>query len=94
MEKELQSGVQDEFINSIRKQKAVITLYLMSGLKLQGRIRSFDKFSIILDINGCDHLIFKHAISTIMAPRGFGSRERVEGEEVAAKVEGAKENAT
>ncbi len=76
MEKEPVSGVQDEFINGLRKEKAIITLYLLSGLKLEGRIKAFDKFAILLDIKGSDHLIFKHAISTIQAPRGF--REKIE----------------
>lgn len=78
MEKEPVSGVQDEFINALRKEKSVVTIYLLGGLKLQGRIRGFDKFSVLLDMNGSDQLIFKHAISTIAAPRGFSPRSKIE----------------
>jgi len=76
MEKEPLSGVQDEFLNGVRREKALVTLYLLNGLKLQGRVRSFDKFAVLVDINGSDHLIFKHAISTIVAPRP--SRDRTD----------------
>lgn len=87
MEKEPQASVQDEFINGLRKEKAIITLYLLSGLKLQGRIKGFDKFSIVLDMNGTEQLIFKHAISTIVAPRGHPVRERAEAQPVVEKTE-------
>ena len=59
-------NIQDSFLNSARKDKAVITIYLMSGVKLTGRIRSFDKYSVVLDTNNQEQLIFKHAISTVV----------------------------
>ncbi|HUY15456.1 MAG TPA: RNA chaperone Hfq [Terriglobia bacterium] len=62
-------NIQDAFLNVVRKDKAPITIYLMSGVKLTGRIRSFDKFCLILESNHQEQLIFKHAISTIIAPR-------------------------
>ena len=63
---EKQQNIQDGFLNSLRKEKSVVTIYLMSGVKLTGRIRSFDKFAVILDSNGMEQLIFKHAISTVL----------------------------
>ncbi|HUX09407.1 MAG TPA: RNA chaperone Hfq [Terriglobia bacterium] len=66
---EKQQNIQDGFLNSLRKEKALVTIYLMSGVKLTGRIRSFDKFAVILDSNGMEQLIFKHAISTMMLNR-------------------------
>lgn len=66
---EKQQNIQDGFLNSLRKEKSVVAVYLVSGVKLNGRIRSFDKFAVILDNNGQDQLIFKHAISTIMIAR-------------------------
>lgn len=66
---EKQQNIQDGFLNSLRKEKAPVTIYLMSGVKLTGRIRSFDKFAVILDCNGMEQLIFKHAISTMMLNR-------------------------
>ncbi|HET7099579.1 MAG TPA: RNA chaperone Hfq [Terriglobia bacterium] len=66
---EKQQNIQDGFLNSLRKEKSLITIYLMSGVKLTGRIRSFDKFAVILDSNGMEQLIFKHAISTVLLNR-------------------------
>ena len=63
-------NIQDGFLNALRRDKAVVTVYLVSGVKLSGRIRSFDKFALILESNGQEQLIFKHAISTVMLNRG------------------------
>jgi host factor-I protein len=68
MEKPTQN-IQDGFLNSARKEKIIVTIYLVSGVKLMGRIRSFDKYSVVLDSNGQEQLIFKHAISTVVLPR-------------------------
>ena len=68
MEKPTQN-IQDGFLNSARKEKLVVTVYLVSGVKLTGRIRSFDKFSVVLESNSQEQLIFKHAISTVILPR-------------------------
>ncbi|HEV2178119.1 MAG TPA: RNA chaperone Hfq [Terriglobia bacterium] len=62
-------NIQDGFLNSARKERALITIYLVSGVKLTGRIRSFDRFSVILESNHQEQLIFKHAISTVVLPR-------------------------
>lgn len=59
-------NIQDSFLNTARKDKAIITLYLLSGVKLTGRIRSFDKYSVVLETNNQEQLIFKHAISTVV----------------------------
>ncbi len=66
-------NIQDGFLNSARKERAVVTLYLTSGVKLSGRIRSFDRYSVILESNSQEQLIFKHAISTVVLPRSGGS---------------------
>jgi host factor-I protein len=66
-------NIQDSFLNSARKDRVAVTIYLLSGVKLNGRIRSFDKFSVILESNHQEQLIFKHAISTIMLNRPAGS---------------------
>jgi host factor-I protein len=62
-------NIQDSFLNSARKDRVGVTIYLLSGVKLTGRIRSFDKFSVILESNHQEQLIFKHAISTIVLNR-------------------------
>ena len=62
-------NIQDSFLNTARKDKTIVTIYLLSGVKLTGRIRSFDKYSVVLDTNNQEQLIFKHAISTVVLPR-------------------------
>jgi host factor-I protein len=66
-------NIQDGFLNSARKERALVTIYLVSGVKLTGRIRSFDKFSLILESNHQEQLIFKHAIATVVLPRAAGA---------------------
>jgi len=66
-------NIQDGFLNSLRKDKTLVTIYLVSGVKLIGRIRSFDKYSVILDSSGQEQLIFKHAISTVVLNRAPSS---------------------
>lgn len=65
MEKSAQN-IQDSFLNNARKDKILLTIYLMSGVKLSGRIKSFDKYSLVLETNNQEQLIFKHAISTVV----------------------------
>ena len=67
--KPLPQNIQDGFLNLARREKATVTIYLVNGAKLLGRIKSFDKFSLILEAGANDQLIFKHAISTISQSR-------------------------
>ena len=60
------SNLQDTFLNSVRKSKNPVTLFLVNGVKLQGVITWFDNFSILLRRDGTSQLVYKHAISTIM----------------------------
>ena len=71
MEKQAQN-IQDGFLNTARKEKTVVTVVLVNGAELIGRIRSFDKYSVILESNRQEQLIFKHAISTVTQPRHAG----------------------
>jgi len=65
----LAQNIQEAFLNNARKDKTFLTIYLMSGVKLSGRIKSFDKYSVVLEANNQEQLIFKHAISTIVVSR-------------------------
>ena len=65
----LAQNIQEAFLNNARKDKTFLTIYLMSGVKLSGRIKSFDKYSVILESNNQEQLIFKHAISTVVLTR-------------------------
>jgi host factor-I protein len=67
-----QNTIQDSFLNAARKERSNVTIYLMSGVKLTGRIKSFDKYSVILEAGSQEQLIFKHAISTVSLPRMGG----------------------
>jgi len=66
MEKQIQN-IQDVFLNNVRKDKTLATIYLMTGATVTGKIKSFDKYSVILESNNQDQLIFKHAISSVAA---------------------------
>ena len=70
MEK-LAQNIQEVFLNNARKDKTFLTIYLMSGVKLSGRIKSFDKYSVVLETNNQEQLIFKHAISTVVVSKPF-----------------------
>ena len=69
MEKLTQQNIQEAFLNNARKDKTFLTIYLMSGVKLSGRIKSFDKYSVLLESATHEQLIFKHAISTVVISR-------------------------
>ena len=67
--KQAPQNIQDAFLNTVRREKTSVIIYLLNGAKLTGRIRSFDKFSVLLESGSQEQLIFKHAISTISQSR-------------------------
>ena len=69
MEKPAAQNIQDAFLNSARREKITVVIHLLQGSTLSGRIKSFDKFSVLMDVSGQDFLIFKHAISSISQER-------------------------
>jgi len=84
METKAAQNIQDTFLNTARKERSNITIYLLSGVKLTGRIRSFDKYSVVLETNNQEQLIFKHAISTVAMGRTHGHGDRPSGSAVSA----------
>ncbi len=68
----LAQNIQETFLNNARKEKTFLTIYLMSGVKLSGRIKSFDRYSVVLEANNQEQLIFKHAISTVVVSKNAG----------------------
>ena len=62
-------NIQDLYLNTVRRDRQSVTIFLMSGVKLIGRIKAFDKYSVILEANNQEQLIFKHAISTVTMSR-------------------------
>ena len=59
-------NLQDLFLNQVRKEKLAVTMFLMNGFQLRGIIRGFDGFTVILDSEGKQQMIYKHAISTVV----------------------------
>ncbi len=59
-------NLQDYFLNQARKEKIAITIFLMNGVQLKGLVRGFDSYIVVLDTDGKQQMIYKHAISTII----------------------------
>jgi host factor-I protein len=64
-----QPNIQDVFLNHARRERLSVTIHLMDGRQFDARIKSFDRFAVVVDVDGADQLIFKHAIATIESPR-------------------------
>jgi host factor-I protein len=69
MDKSPAQNIQDAFLNTARREKSNVVFHLLQGATMTGRIKSFDKFSVMLDVGGQEVLIFKHSISTISLER-------------------------
>jgi len=64
-----QPNIQDVFLNYSRREKLTVTIRLMDGNELEGRIKNFDRFAVIVEHGGTDYMVFKHAIASIRTPR-------------------------
>lgn len=62
-------NLQDIFLNTARRERFAVTLFLMNGFQLHGIVRGFDNFTVVLDSDGKQQLIYKHAISTVVPPK-------------------------
>ena len=62
--------LQDPFLNTLRKEKVPVSIYLVNGIKLQGQIESFDQFVVLLR-NSVSQMVYKHAISTVVPARNI-----------------------
>jgi len=62
-------NLQDGFLNQVRKDGVPVTVFLINGFQLRGMVRGFDNFTVILDSEGKQEMVYKHAISTIMPAR-------------------------
>lgn len=68
-------NLQDIFLNRVRADKLPVTVFLMNGFQLRGVVKGFDSFTVVLDTEGKQQMIYKHAISTIIPPRPVELRE-------------------
>lgn len=58
--------IQDVYLNDLRKNRIYVTLFLTNGFQLKGLVKSFDNYTVLLEVDGQQHLIYKHAISTFV----------------------------
>jgi len=68
-----QPNIQDVFLNYARRDRLVVTVHLMTGRHFDARIKNFDKFAVIVEVDGLDQLVFKHAIATIETQRSMAN---------------------
>jgi len=62
-------NLQDTFLNQVRKENLPVTIYLVNGFQLKGLIRGFDNFTVVIEFEGRQQMVYKHAISTVMPIR-------------------------
>jgi host factor-I protein len=74
-------NLQDHFLNMVRKEKIEITIYLMNGVPIKGKVLSFDNFTILIDVDKKQNMIYKHAVSTIVPSRPLQYREEEESQQ-------------
>jgi len=74
-------NIQDTLLNQIRREKQTVTFFLMNGFQLKGVVKSFDSFVVILETDGRQQMIYKHAISTIVPSNSVDLREPRAAEE-------------
>ena len=72
--------LQDPFLNTLRKEKVPVSIYLVNGIKLQGTIDSFDQFVVLLN-NSVSQMVYKHAISTVVPSRAVRLSEGEDGDD-------------
>lgn len=68
-----QPNIQDVFLNYARRERLPVTIHLLDGRSFDVRIKNFDRFAVVVEVDGGDHLIFKHAISTIGTQRAVAN---------------------
>ena len=66
-------NILDVFLNYVRHEKLTMTIRMMDGSELDGRIKNFDRFAVIIEQNGVDHMLFKHAIAAIKTPKSVSN---------------------
>lgn len=62
-------NLQDTFLNQVRKENLPVTIYLVNGFQLKGLVRGFDNFTVVIEFEGKQQMVYKHAISTVMPIR-------------------------
>jgi len=68
-----QPNIQDVFLNYARRDRLAVSIHLLDGRQFDCRIKNFDRFAVIVEVDGADHLVFKHAIATIATQRSVAN---------------------
>ncbi|MBS4023471.1 MAG: RNA chaperone Hfq [Dethiobacter sp.] len=71
-------NLQDNFLNIARKEDMMLTVFLVNGYQIKGTVRSFDNFTILLNVDNKQQLVYKHAVSTIIPFRNFNLNQTTE----------------
>jgi host factor-I protein len=66
-----QPNIQDAFLNYARRERLSVTIHLLDGRVLEARIKQFDRFAVVVEVERADQLVFKHAIATIVTDRSI-----------------------
>ncbi len=74
-------NLQDAFLNQVRKDGIAVTIFLVNGFQLRGAVKGFDNFTIILDSDGKQQMVYKHAVSTIIPARPIPEFSQMEKKE-------------
>jgi host factor-I protein len=72
-------NIQDTFLNQLRKESIPVTVFLTNGFQIRGTIRAFDNFTIVIDSDGRQQMVYKHAISTFQPQRNVSLMQEQEG---------------
>jgi len=67
-----QFNLQDAFLNQVRKEKILVTIFLVNGFQIKGLVKGFDNFTVIVELDGRQQLVYKHAISTVAPFKPIG----------------------
>ena len=68
-----QPNIQDVFLNHARRERLAVTVHLIDGRQFDARIKNFDRFAVVVEVDGADQLVFKHAIATIATQHSLGN---------------------
>jgi host factor-I protein len=68
-----QPNIQDVFLNFARRERLTVSVHLIDGRQFDARVKNFDRFAVIVEVDGADHLVFKHAIATIATQRSIAN---------------------
>jgi len=79
-------SLQDPYLNTLRKERIPVSIYLVNGIKLQGQIESFDQFVVLLR-NSVSQMVYKHAISTVVPSRNVRIASTTHGDESSAEAD-------